>query len=128
MRFRLHSPTESLFDGEVRLVVAHSPEGEFAVMDGHEPLLAVVAPGPLRVETSEGTRVFAIRGGILQVTREEVTCLAHDAVAAEAVDAAAVERERKALERRIENEEPDPRMEAERAWLAAKEKVGRAHA
>lgn len=127
MRFRLHSPTQSLFDGEARLVVAHSPEGEFAVMDGHEPLLAVVAPGPLRIETSEGTRVFAVRGGILQVTREDVTCLAHEAVAAEALDPVVLGQEREALDRRIGNKEPSPELQQERAWLAAKEKVGHAH-
>jgi F-type H+-transporting ATPase subunit epsilon len=127
MRFRLDSPTQSLFDGEVRLVVAHSLDGEFAVMEGHEPMLAALAAAPLRIETAQGARVFAVRGGVLQVTREAVTCLAHEAIAAEAIDLEAVERERAALHRGIEDEDASPDTQRNRAWLEVQEKVGRTH-
>ena len=90
MHCRLQSPEGVLFDGEAKIVVARSPEGEFAVMEGHAPLLAALGPSPLRVKAEDGERAFALRGGVLQVTEDGVSVLAHEAIPAQEIDVAAV--------------------------------------
>jgi len=82
MHCQLQSPERMLFDGEAKIVVAHSPEGEFAVMNGHAPLLA---------------HVFALSGGVLQVTKDGVTILAHEAIPSGEIDLAAVSARREEL-------------------------------
>jgi len=97
MRCQLQSPERMLFDGEAKIVVAHSPEGEFAVMDGHAPLLAALGPSPLRIKTEDEEHVFALSGGVLQVTTDGVSVLAHEAIPAGEIDLDAVSARREEL-------------------------------
>lgn len=90
MHCQLQSPERMLFDGEAKIVVACSPEGEFAVMNGHAPLLAALGPSPLRIKTESEEHVFALSGGVLQVTTDGVTILAHEAIPAGEIDLVAV--------------------------------------
>ncbi|MEA3239566.1 MAG: ATP synthase F1 subunit epsilon [Candidatus Bipolaricaulota bacterium] len=90
MHCQLQSPERMLFDGEAKIVVAHSPEGEFAVMNGHAPLLAALGPSPLRIKTEDEEHVFALSGGVLQVTKGGVTILAHEAIPVGEIDLIAV--------------------------------------
>ena len=97
MHCQLQSPERMLFDGEAKIVVARSPEGEFAVMNGHAPLLAALGPSPLRIKTEDEEYVFALSGGVLQVTADGVTILAHEAISADEIDLAAVNARREEL-------------------------------
>jgi len=97
MHCQLQSPERMLFDGEAKIVVAHSPEGEFAVMNGHAPLLAALGPSPLRIKTEDEEHVFALSGGVLQVTKDGVTILAHEAIPSGEIDLAAVSARREEL-------------------------------
>jgi F-type H+-transporting ATPase subunit epsilon len=65
-----------LYDGDARIAVARSPEGEFAVMGGHEPMLAALAPGPLRIEDANGEHAFHLVSGLLHVTADGVIIVA----------------------------------------------------
>ena len=97
MHCQLQSPERMLFDGEAKIVVARSPEGEFAVMNGHAPLLAALGPSPLRIKTEDEEYVFALSGGVLQVTADGVTILAHEAISADEIDLTAVSARREEL-------------------------------
>ncbi|HDL86497.1 MAG TPA: ATP synthase F1 subunit epsilon [Candidatus Acetothermia bacterium] len=97
MHCQLQSPERMLFDGEAKIVVARSPEGEFAVMDRHAPLLAALGASPLRIKTESEEYVFALSGGVLQVTADGVTVLAHEAIPAGEIDIAAVNARREEL-------------------------------
>jgi F-type H+-transporting ATPase subunit epsilon len=65
-----------LYAGTATMVVARSTGGEFAVMEGHEPMLAALAEGPLRIETGEGTQTFVLKAGTLRVAEDGVTVVA----------------------------------------------------
>jgi len=87
MRCHLRSADRTWFEGEASKVVAESPRGEFAILDGHAPLLAVLAPGPIRIESEGAERVFAAFGGTLRTDRDSVTLLVESATPVEAIDA-----------------------------------------
>ena len=90
MQCTVRSPDQVYLDSDATLVVAQSARGEFALMDGHAPLLAQLADGPFRVETPEGTQVFACFGATLHVEDDAVSVLVEDAVPAHDIDAKAV--------------------------------------
>jgi len=92
MRCHLRSADRTWFDGEASKVVAESPRGEFAILDGHAPLLAVLAPGPIRIEAEDTERVFASFGGTLRTDRDTVTLLVESAVPIEKIDPEAIRR------------------------------------
>ena len=73
------------------MVVAQSPRGEFAIMDGHAPLLAVLDRGPVRIHAEGGTRVFACRRGTLRTTGDRVSLLVESATPLEEIDLSTVE-------------------------------------
>jgi len=127
MRCQLRTPERTLFDGEANMVVAHSPEGEFAVMAGHAPLIAALDTAPLRVKTTEGEKTFAILAGALQVSPSGVTILAQEALPAEAIDLSAVSKQREEIEHKLATSEDKDALRQELAWLAVREQLGKHH-
>jgi F-type H+-transporting ATPase subunit epsilon len=61
------TPAQEVWAGEAKFVVARSVAGEIGVLPGHEPVLAVLGDGPLKVETAEGTVTAEVDGGFLSV-------------------------------------------------------------
>ncbi len=83
--------------GPARMVVATTPEGEIGILPGHEPVLALLIDGPVRIETSDGERIgAAVHGGFFSVANNEVAILAETAELDTEID---VERAQAALDR-----------------------------
>lgn len=71
----VRSAERVVFEGPVERVVARSPYGEFAVMGGHAPLVAVLVPGVVRIQAEGKEHVIVCRGGTVDVTPQHVTLL-----------------------------------------------------
>ncbi len=122
MHCELRSADRTFYDGETTRVVAQSPRGEFAIMDGHAPLLAVLGSGPIRIHTEGGLRVYACRRGTLRVAGDQVRVLVESAVPAEEIDLIAVEAE---LDRLGDEAGTSPHAQDQLAMLrAVKERFG----
>ena len=66
-----------VWSGEARQIVARTTEGEIGILAGHEPILAVLAAGEVRVTTLDGTVVTAnADDGFLSVQNDTVTVVA----------------------------------------------------
>ena len=87
--FDLVSPEQLVFSGEVEHVVVPGTEGEFGVLAGHAPLIAMLRPGILRILGPHEQRILVV-GGFAEVTAESLTVLADRAIPVEEVDAAAI--------------------------------------
>jgi len=83
--FELASPEQLVFSGEVEHVVVPGSEGEFGVLAGHAPLVAMLRPGILTIH-GDGERRFVVRGGFAEVNPQGLTVLADFALPAEEVD------------------------------------------
>ena len=80
MDARVVSPEKDLFDGEASEVYARSTEGEIGLLPGHQPVVLLLAPAPLRIVDSAGTsHVWAIRSGFLEFSDNQLTVLADQA-------------------------------------------------
>ncbi len=78
------------FDGEADRIVARTPDGEFAVLDGHAPFLAALPRGVIRIVTGESEQIVACRGGAIEVDRDRVTLLVERPYTLEEIDPAAL--------------------------------------
>ncbi|WP_156760153.1 F0F1 ATP synthase subunit epsilon [Microbacterium karelineae] len=59
LQVNLVSAEAEIWSGEATLVVAKTVEGEIGFMAGHEPTLAVLADGQVRITQADGTKVIA---------------------------------------------------------------------
>ncbi|MFL6932639.1 MAG: F0F1 ATP synthase subunit epsilon [Xanthobacteraceae bacterium] len=104
--FDLVSPEQLVFSGEVEHVVVPGSEGEFGVLAGHAPLVAMLRPGILKILGPNEQRILVV-GGFAEVTGDALTVLADRAVPVEEVDPAAIADEIKAVEEDLADAEDD---------------------
>lgn len=127
MHCQLRSAERALFDGEATMVVAHSPKGEFAVMEGHAPLLAILDNAPLRIKTEKGEHAFALLTGLFRVSKEGVMILAQEAIPSEEIDLFAVRQRRAEIEQELPITQEKDELLRELAALRTKERVKERH-
>ena len=80
LKVSLVSADHEVWSGEVRMVVARTTEGEIGILPGHEPMLAMLAAGEIRLTRSDGGTVRAnADDGFLSVEHDTVTIVARHA-------------------------------------------------
>jgi F-type H+-transporting ATPase subunit epsilon len=84
------SQEKTLFEGEAKMVVMDSQEGQLGIVKGHSPLLAILKPGPVRMIQESGEEVFFTNGGFAEVQPESITILVDSAVRADDLDEAKI--------------------------------------
>jgi F-type H+-transporting ATPase subunit epsilon len=79
-----------LFSGPAAAVFASASQGDIGIYPRHAPLLTLLKPGEVRVETPDGEEQhFFVGGGALEVQPSKVTILADTALRAKDIDEAA---------------------------------------
>ena len=79
-----------LFSGDATMVFASASEGDIGIAPRHAPLLTLLKPGEVRVQTPDGQEHhFFVGGGALEVQPSKVTVLADTAMRAKDIDEAA---------------------------------------
>ncbi|HYI33301.1 MAG TPA: F0F1 ATP synthase subunit epsilon [Glaciibacter sp.] len=74
------SANHEVWSGEASMVVARTTEGEIGILAGHEPMLAVLASGEVRLTLTGGQKVVAqAADGFLSVENDTVTIVAREA-------------------------------------------------
>jgi F-type H+-transporting ATPase subunit epsilon len=104
--FDLVSPEQLVFSGEVEHVVVPGTEGEFGVLAGHAPLIAMLKPGILKILGPNEQRILVV-GGFAEVGPEGLTVLADRAVPLEDVDSAVLAGEIKDTEEDVADAKDD---------------------
>lgn len=74
--FDLVSPTQMLFTNEVDQVDLPGAEGDFGVLAGHVPLVALLRPGIITVRGDGGAEKFVLMGGFAEFSGTALTVLA----------------------------------------------------
>lgn len=117
---RILTPEETVFEGEVEMVVAPGKDGEIGILPLHIPLVTVLKVGELRLKLDENRWDYiAIDGGYLEISEDKVTVLADSAVFASKVDVERLEARKKEIEAKIANtKEPDEEFFAATRELA----------
>src|SRR3954466_1753376 len=89
--FELVSPDRISFSGEVDQVDVPGSEGDFGVLAGHAPLIALLRPGLMTVYAGGVQTMLVVLGGFAEVGPGGLTVLADVATALEEVDRAALQ-------------------------------------
>lgn len=80
LRVELVSADQSVWSGQAKMVVAKTVEGEIGILPGHEPMLAILASGEVRVTTPDGELLTAsAEDGFLSVEHDVITVVARNA-------------------------------------------------
>ena len=76
----LVSADHEVWSGEASMVVARTTEGEIGILPGHEPLLAILGAGEVRVTGLSGKKIIAnAEDGFLSVENNTVMIVARNA-------------------------------------------------
>lgn len=101
----LVSVERAVWSGEATRVIARTIEGDIGIMPGHEPFLAILADGRVRIERPDDyPLVVAVHEGFFSVDSNEVKILAEIAELATEID---VERAKAARDRALSGAEGD---------------------
>lgn len=75
------SADHEIWTGTASMVVARTTEGEIGILPGHEPLLAILSAGEVRITTSGGADAVKANAadGFLSVEHDRVTIVARNA-------------------------------------------------
>src|SRR3989344_925066 len=85
------TPQSQIFSGEADEVIAPTAGGEIGILPNHISLFTQILPGELRVKNGGKTDFFAIMGGYLEVTNNQVSVLGDYAIRAEDIEVAKAE-------------------------------------
>ena len=74
------SADHEVWSGAAKQIIARTTEGEIGILPGHEPILAILAKGEVRVTAEDGTVITAnAEDGFLSVEHDSVTIVARNA-------------------------------------------------
>jgi F-type H+-transporting ATPase subunit epsilon len=104
--FELVTPYRQVLRTEADEVVCPGLEGEFGVLPGHAPLMAVLKIGVLGVRRGADWRWVSVAWGYCEVATDRVTVLAETAEPAEEIRLDEVTRAREEAEARLRSLEP----------------------
>lgn len=102
MRLNLVTLSGPKFDEDIYSVSVPTIDGEISIFPGHEPLITVAKAGVVtlrRSKESKDDEFFAISGGVVEISQNQVRILVDEADQAEEIIEAEI---RAALERAIE--------------------------
>lgn len=76
----LVSADHEVWSGKAKQIIARTIEGEIGILPGHEPILAILGTGEVRVTTADGEVLTASADdGFLSVEHDIVTVVARNA-------------------------------------------------
>ena len=103
--FELVSPEKISFSGEVDQVDVPGAEGDFGVLAGHAPLIALIRPGIMTVYAGGEQTKLVVLGGFAEVGPDGLTVLADVATALEDLDRDALQAQIAEMETRCKDME-----------------------
>ena len=99
--FELVSPDKISFSGEVDQVDVPGAEGDFGVLAGHAPLIALLRPGMMTVYAGGEQTRLVVLGGFAEVGPDGLTVLADVATSVEDLDRASLQKQIAQMEQDI---------------------------
>ena len=79
MRVTVIAPEGTVYDGEADSVIAPAFDGEVGILPRHAPFMTLLGEGRLTVKKGGEGSAFRVRGGLLQVVRDNVRVVTEQA-------------------------------------------------
>jgi len=107
LHLRIVTPTKSVFEGDVDMVILHGLDGQLGVMPNHEPVTTILGLGAMRVYDNEIITYFAVFGGFAEINQKGVTILADVAEHPDEINKERAAAAKERAERRISERQAD---------------------
>jgi F-type H+-transporting ATPase subunit epsilon len=89
IKVSLLATDRAVWQGQARIVVLRTLDGELGILAGHVPMLSSLAIGPVVITTDSGEKVAAaVHGGFVTVDHNEVTIFAQRCELKDEIDVA----------------------------------------
>lgn len=88
------TPEGQAYHGEVEYVVLPGVEGDFGVLEGHEPFLSALKSGTLELSANGAKRFAAVSRGFAEIHGDKVTVMVGTCEWADEIDVGRAERAR----------------------------------
>ena len=80
LRVELVAADQAVWAGDAKMVIAKTIEGEIGLLPGHEPMLAILGAGEVRITLEDGNVIKAnAEDGFLSVENNVVAIVARNA-------------------------------------------------
>ena len=112
------SAEKEIFSGKATMLFAPAIEGEIGVAPGHTPMVSLLGPGEVRVQTGDEESSFYVSGGLIEIQPTVVTVLSDTAMRAEDLDEEAASQAKLQAEEALKNETSSMNYAKARAELA----------
>jgi F-type H+-transporting ATPase subunit epsilon len=126
LKLDIVAPDRNLFSDLVDMVIVRTTEGDIGVMYDHEPTVAPLSIGTLRIVQGETQKVAACSGGFINVEEDKITIITDAAEWAEDIDKARAINAKERAEVRLVQE--DKNTDFKRAKVALRRAINRIHA
>lgn len=99
------SAKETVYSGDINMLVAAGIEGEIGILPGHIPFITLLKPGTLQITEPNGEiETVYVSGGVLEVQPNIVTVLADTAIRAKDLDEAKIKEARRQAQELLQNQ------------------------
>lgn len=116
------TPDRKFFEEEVDMVIVRGVEGDLGILRGRAPLVTPLDIGRIKIKKDGKTRIAAIAGGYVEVTKERTTIISDSAEWPEEID---VTRAKEAKQRAEERLKRRDNIDVARAEIALRKAVNR---
>lgn len=86
LRLDIVTPDKNFFSGDVEMVVVRTTEGDIGVLFDHEPLVAPISVGAVRIKRDGKFTAAACAGGFISVDEDVATIITDTAEWAHEID------------------------------------------
>ena len=121
------TPDGATFDGDVTYASFPAWDGQYGVMAGMSPLLDRLGIGPLRLDTTDGIRWFAVEEGFAHVRDNTLTILSESVHSVEEMSHANIQDALKELEATSDSELSPEEKATQRVRLNARLRLIETH-
>ena len=96
----IKTPEKEFYAEPAEELIIETPQGQIGILPGHEPMIAAVAIGPIRIKKNNDWKDAVVSEGYIHINQESVTLLTDTAEWPEEIDANRAKRaEERARER-----------------------------
>lgn len=100
---QLLTPEGSLFEGDVFSVTVPGKNGSFQVLYHHAPIVSSLGMGRITIEPADkDTQHYAVKGGFVEMSRNEITILAEKAIRSDKINVEDVSKRLDEIEKELE--------------------------
>jgi F-type H+-transporting ATPase subunit epsilon len=118
LKLEIITPDAVVYSEDVEMVTLPGVEGQLGILPQHIRLMTQMVPGEMIVRKSGHDDLFAVGGGLIEITGERVSILTDLAIAADKIDEAKVEEARQRAEARLREKISDEEVASVNAALA----------